>query len=145
MDIIKGIFRTFVYIMTGSTISTTIFITLFYPQDTFQISLLWEIIVLSLVGALGNFIYYYKSALTKKQIRVRIILHYLYIIMVVFGGGILWGWLDWSLLEFAVMFLLVSIVYASIMLVLFRQDRKLAENINRQLRKRFRADEEGED
>lgn len=146
MNTIKRIIQTFAYTMAGTTISTAVFITLFVPELTFPIILIWEIIAMSAVCSLGNFIYYYKEVVSKKQMKIRILCHYLYINMVVFGGAFLWGWLTPGLItEFLVMLVLIAVVYVVIMIAIFRQEEKMAENINRQLRKCYPAWEEGED
>jgi uncharacterized membrane protein YfcA len=143
---IKGICQTFVYIMTGTTLSAAIFITLFNPELTFKISLLWQIALVAMISALGNFIYYYKEISGKKQMKFRIFCHFIYINFVVFAGAILFEWLEKGMLQqFMVLFLLITIVYVAIMLTIFRQEEKMAESINRQLRKQFPAEEEGED
>lgn len=143
MDLVKRIINTFAYIMTGISFSTAIFITVFIPKLKFDISLIWEIVAMSAVCALGNMIYYYKRDLTKKQMKLRIIIHYLYINAVVFGGSFLWEWLTPGLIpEFLVMLLLVTVVYVIITVVTIRQEVKIAENLNRRLRKQYPIKEE---
>lgn len=143
MDTLKKLFQTFAYVMAGTTISTAIFITIFVPEHKFSILLVWEIIALSAVCALGNFIYYYKEVLSKEQMKHRIICHYIYINIVVIGGGYLWGWLTPGLIsEFLVMFLLVAAVYISVTITIFRQEKKTADSLNRRLRKYYPQEEE---
>jgi hypothetical protein len=139
------IVQTFAYVIAGITISASIFITLFVPGLRFTILLLWQIIIMSAVCALGNLIYYYKEVLSKRQMRIRIICHYIYINLVVLSGSFLWGWLTPGLIpEFLLMLLLIAIVYVIITFVSFRQEMKIAESINRELRKRYSSQEEDE-
>lgn len=145
MDRLKSIVQTFVYIMAGITISTALFITLLIPEATLSVVLLWEIIAMSAVCSLGNFIYYYKAVLNKKQMKYRILCHYLYINVVVFVGAYCWNWISPGLLpEFIVMLILIAAVYAAVMKAIFRQDAKTAENLNRQLRKHYPPKEDDE-
>jgi hypothetical protein len=69
MEILKKIIQTFAYIATGSLISAALFITIFIPKEKLEVTLLWEIIVIAAVCSLGNFIFYYKKMLTKKQMK----------------------------------------------------------------------------
>lgn len=139
------IVQTFAYVTTGIIISTSIFITIFVPGLRFTILLLWQIIAMSAVCAFGNLIYYYKEVLSKGQMRVRIACHYLYINLVVLSGSFLWGWLTPGLIpEFLLMLLLIAVVYVIITFVIFRQEMKIAESINRELRKRYSSQEEDE-
>jgi hypothetical protein len=146
MEILRRIVQTFAYVMAGITISAALFITIFIPEEVFQIELLWQIIILSAVCSLGNFIYYFKEVPSKKQMKLRIICHYSYINLVVLGGAFLWGWVTPGiLLEFLAMLALIAVVYFVVMVAIFRQEVKTAENINRQLREQYPDEEEGED
>lgn len=138
MDTMKKIIQTFAYTVAGITISTALFITIFLPKIALDVMLMWQIIVMSAICAMGNLIYHTRKALSKKQMIVRIICHYLYINFIVFGGALLWEWLTPGLIpEFLVMLLLVAVVYAIITIVCFHQEEKTAKNLNRQLHKHF--------
>lgn len=146
MDILKRLIQTFTYIAAGSMISAALFITIFIPKTELDVSILWEIIAMSAICSLGNFFYYLKKIVTKKQIMLRIAFHYLYINLVVFSGGYLWEWLTPGLIpEFLVMLLLITTVYAIVMIAVFHQEEKMAEKFNRQLRKYYPEQGEGED
>ncbi len=143
MPTAKRMLNTFAYILAGYTLNCAIFITIFVPELEFHISLLWQAIALSAVCTLGNFIYYCKSILNKKQMRVRIIFHFLYINAVVVGGAILFDWITPGLnLQLLVLLLLIVALYAIITVVSFRQEKKIAEDLNRQLRKQFPEQED---
>ena len=146
MDTIKRLIQTFVYVVAGIIISAALFITIFIPKAELDVALLWEIIAMSAICTLGNFFYFIKKTVTKKQMISRIICHYIYINLVVFTGGYLWGWLTPGLIpEFLVMLLLITSVYAIVMIAIFREEEKMAEKFNRQLRKYYPEQEEGED
>jgi hypothetical protein len=146
MDTLKKLINTFAYVIAGTTLCTALFITIFVPGLALHISLLWEMIAVSAVCSLGNFIYYYKKVLSKRQMRFRIICHYLYINAVVMGSGYLFEWMTPGLIiEFLVMLLLIAVVYVIIAMVTFRQEAKVADILNRQLRKQFPQQEEEEE
>lgn len=144
MDTIKKMIQTFAYTVAGITISTALFITIFAPKLPLNILLLWQVILMSAICAVGNLIYYSRKVPSKNQMILRIICHYFYINFVVFGGAFLWNWLTPGLIpEILVMLLLVAVVYAIITVVCFRQEEIIAYNLNRQLRKQF--PEQGEE
>jgi Protein of unknown function (DUF3021). len=129
--------------MAGATINTAIFITVFNKDLSLTVDILWQIIVLAAVCSLGNLMYHYHRVLSKRQMKIRMVCHYVYINIVMIGGGFLCGWLSIDYLpEIVVMFVMVAVVYIIIMTVNFHQEEKIAENLNRQLRKRFPSGEE---
>ncbi len=146
MEIMKKIFQmihTFSYIMTGTSICTASFITLFYPDLKITVILLWQMLAISAICAMGNVFYYHKDTLSKKQMVYRIVGHYIYINFIVIGGGLVLGWIDLSLIqELLYMIVLVAIVYTVIMMVNFRQEYKMAEAINRELRRRYPTEDD---
>ncbi|MHB8128207.1 MAG: DUF3021 family protein [Mobilitalea sp.] len=142
MDHIKSTVQTFFYILAGVTISSAIFITIFIPNITFSIDLLWQFIIMAAVCSFGNFIFLSKSELSKKQMKIRTICHYLFVNIVVLGGAFLWKWLTSGIPQIIVMFLLIAIVYASITIGTFRKEEKIAENLNRRLHKIYSSEEE---
>jgi len=138
MDKIKNIIKIFLYVVAGMTISTAIFISIFNSDLNMSVSILWQIIIISAVCSLGNFIYHNHSDLSKNEMKIRLICHFLYINVVVIGGGFLFGWLSLSdLPEVIVMFIMIAVVYTVIMVTDFHQDEKMAEMFNHQLRKRY--------
>ncbi len=146
MYLFKKIAQTFIYVLAGSTICTTIFITLLIPELEFTILLLWQVIGMSAVCSLGDVFFASKNEPHKRQMKIRMILHYLYINCVVIGGGFFMGWLEQGIIRgVIVMFLLVAVVYAGVMIALFRQGELDAEYLNQRLRKNYPTDEERED
>lgn len=143
IDILKNMFKTFSYVMTGTTISTAIFISIFNEDHSLTVNVLWQILIIAGVCALGNLFFLDHAELTKRQMNFRIMFHYLYINIVVIGGGFLCGWLNMSnLVEVIVMFIMVPIVYTIIMVVDIHYGIKTAQDLNHQLRKRFPTNEE---
>jgi hypothetical protein len=145
VEFLKKIMFTFIYILAGITISASIFITIFIPDILFSIHLLWQIIGMSAVCSCGNFIYLSRNDLGKQQMKLRIILHYLYINVVVLTGAFLWEWLiPGYTIQILVMFLLIAAVYSAITIITFRQEERTAEKLNIRLRKMNSAEAEKE-
>jgi hypothetical protein len=144
MNILKTIFRVFIYVIASITICAAVCITIFFPEDNLLSGLLWKIICMAAVCACGNIIYLSKKELNKKQHIFRTLLHYLYINVVVIGVSILWGWIATdNVWNFIVMFLLIGVVFFSIMAFMFKQDKLMAENMNKKLRQ-YNQNEDGD-
>jgi len=140
---LKSVLQTFIYVTAGITISAAIFTSLFVQGFVLSSDLLWQIIGMAAVCATGNFVYYSKKELSKRQMAFRIICHYLYINLLVFVGAFLWEWIRPGILrEVLVMLLLIAVVYAIVTIVSFQKEERTAKDLNLMLRKNNSAGEE---
>ena len=81
-------------------------------DDTVPASLLWQIPLLSFLGALSSLIYPWDRSMTRKEFVIRIAIHYLIMNGIVLGGGSLFGWFDiHEPLQVAMMALSVAIIF----------------------------------
>ena len=136
MNIIKSMFQVFIYVTAGNTIGAAIYITLFSRKDQFSYQLLWQIIGIAAVCALSNLIFMSKYELSKKQIILRYVIHYIYINIVVIGGAVLFRWINQGeTVNIVFMFVLVAVIYACIITLISRHDFKIAEDLNEKLSK----------
>ena len=87
-------------------------------DDTVPASLLWQIPLLSFLGALSSLIYPWDRSMTRKEFVIRIAIHYLIMNGIVLGGGSLFGWFDiHEPLQVAMMALSVAIIFFHYFLV----------------------------
>ncbi len=136
IELIKKSIVTFFLVIAGVTISAAVFVTIFFSEIELSILLLWQIILMAFVCTLGNFIYYSKYELSKRQMMIRIVIHYFYINLVVLGGAFLWEWITQGyIVQFVVMLLLIAVVYVGVTLVNFMKEEKTAEVLNKRLSK----------
>ena len=136
MNIIKSMFQVFIYVIAGTTIGAAIYITLFSSDGQFSCSLLWQIIGIAAVSALGNLTFYSKEELSKNQIIIRHVIHYIYNNIVVIGGAILFRWIKpGETVNIVFMFVLVAVIYACIITLISSHDFKIAEDLNEKLSK----------
>lgn len=142
MDFIKRIFLTFAMVLTGITICSAFFVTVFFPGVEFVI-VLWEIIAMSAASALGNLIFYSRRVIGRKQMLIRNIIHLIYIVIIVLGGAFLWGWITPGRIgQLVVMILLILITYSVVMYVNVKMENKTAEEINKKLSKLNKEEEQ---
>jgi fatty acid desaturase len=145
MSTLKWVFLTFVYVLAGSILSTAIFITIFFPDDQFTIALLWQVIAMSAVTAPGTLLFKSKKEVGKKSMKLRQVIHFIYIYFVVMGTAILCDWMNiQSIIQPIVLLILIGTVYFGVCYVMFRQSEKEADCINRRLRKIYPEEEKEE-
>lgn len=140
--IIKNMFKVFILSLSGTTIGSTIFITLFEKEATLDYKFLWQMIIISVGCALGNVIFMSKRELTKGEIKIRFMLHYLYISLIVIGGAYLFNWINIrNISSIGIMVVLVAIIYTSVTTAMFKNDSKEAEDLNKKLSKYNKGEE----
>jgi hypothetical protein len=143
---LKNIIITFCYVLAGSTICATIFITQFWPKETQMITILIQLIGLSILGSAGNLIFYSKRELSKKKMKVRTIIHYIYVYLSVLSCAYLFGWIvPGNLKQTLVMLIMICCVNLSVSYALKKKEDKTAEIINRKLSKMNLIEKENQD
>lgn len=145
MKTLKKIIQIFFYVLAGSIICTAIFMTIFLPKLYFTVEVIWQVILVSAIASCGSLIFYSRHEISKKQMMLRFIIHYIYINTVVLGGAFLLEWVNArSMPQVITMVLLIAVVYFSITTSTFNDEKKMADNINQKLRKVY-PEEEGEE
>lgn len=134
MGFIKKMIQVFLCVIAGNTICSAIFVTWIEPSLNIDNNHLWQIIIVAATCALGNFIFYSRTELCKRQNIIRLAIHYCYINIVVIGATILFQWVNpkhsWNVV---VMIVFVAAIYALVTLVTLSNDRKEAERMNSKL------------
>jgi cytochrome bd-type quinol oxidase subunit 2 len=146
MESMKKIIQTFFYVLSGSIISTAIFITIFLRDLNFSVEVIWQVIIMAALTSLGPLIYRTKKEISKKQMRIRHIIHYTYINVTVLGCAIMWQWVNINRIsQIITMVLLVAGVYFSVTTAMFSNEKRIAENINQRLRTRYPEEDRKEE
>ncbi|MGB8451996.1 MAG: DUF3021 family protein [Anaerocolumna sp.] len=142
MSHIKGMLQVFVYVIAGNTVGVTIFITLFSRDSKFSYVFFLQIIAIAAACASGNFIFWSRKELSKKQMKIRSVVHYLYDSLAVIGGALICKWIEPGQTGYIIfLFGLYTTVYIFITTTMFKNDKKIAEDLNKKLRK-YNVDEE---
>jgi hypothetical protein len=146
MENVKKIIQTFFYVLSGSIISTAIFMTIFLRDLYFNVEVIWQVIVVSAITSIGTLIYHSKREISKKRMRLRLIIHYTYINIVVLGCAVMWQWVNINRVsQIVTMVLLIAGVYFSVTTAMFSNEKRIAENINQRLRTRYPEEEKKEE
>jgi amino acid transporter len=145
IEMLKKMVLTFFLTVVGIIFSTTVFLTIFYPEIHLYLGLLWQIIMMSFVCTLGNLIFYSKYEISKRQMMIRKTLHFLYINAIVIGGAFLWSWVTPGILtEFFTLLIMIELVYAVVMMINIWKEKKDAEAMNKRLSQLNSEDEKKE-
>lgn len=143
MQLLRDAIKVFIYALAGTTISATLFITIFMPDAIISYLLLWQFICMAAVCSCGNLIYLSKKELSGSQMRFRNICHYLYINLMVLGGAFLFGWFKpGNISQIIAIFLLNAAVYAYVSMTMLRKEERIAKELNMRLRKINKEEEE---
>ena len=125
------------YEITAWSLLASVVMTLISKSDMIPASLLWQIPLLSFLGALSSLIYPWDRSMTRKEFVIRIAIHYLIMNGIVLGGGSLFGWFDiHEPLQVAMMALSVSIIFFIISLYSWTKGNREAQKLNQRLKKR---------
>lgn len=134
-DKIKEMLYTFAYVITGVIFAAAIFITIFNPDMLFSVELLWQIAGASFVCVFGNLLYPINVELSKRQMIIRMILHYFYVNIVVFVCGHCFEWFPIDNIKMVLfMALVITVIFVVVSIVLWSGDKKTSELLNKQLK-----------
>ncbi len=146
MESVKKIIQTYFYVLSGSIISTAIFMTIFLPELYFNVKIIWQVIVVAAITSLGTLIYRSKREISKKQMKIRHIIHYTYINVVVLGCALMLQWVNIKQIsQILTLVLLVAGVYFSVTTAMFSNEKRIAESINQRLRSRYPEEDKKEE
>ena len=125
------------YEITAWSLLAAVVMTLISKSDMIPASLLWQIPLLSFLGALSSLIYPWDRSMTRKEFVIRIAIHYLIMNGIILGGGSLFGWFDiHEPLQVAMMALSVAIIFFIISLYSWTKGNREAQKLNQRLKKR---------
>ena len=125
------------YEITAWSLLASVVMTLISKSDMIPSSLLWQIPLLSFLGALSSLIYPWDRSMTRKEFVIRIAIHYLIMNGIILGGGGFFGWFDiHEPLQVAMMALSVAIIFFIISLYSWTKGNREAQKMNQRLKKR---------
>lgn len=132
---IREILLTFCMVTTGSVFVSAAYIKVFWPGDPqISVDILWQIPVIAFICSLGNLLHPYREV-SRTSILCRKFLHYLYINVVVLGGGYYFTWIErGNLPMLAVMAFGILIVFIVVSAVVWSWHKKETERLNSKLR-----------
>lgn len=130
--LIKKICVSYPVIYGGSMMATLAFCLVFYPERVFGLDYLAKMLLFSLAGDLPILVFCSGKELSQQEWMVRMILHFvlLEVVLMTFGG--IWGLYE-TFIEGIAFFLIVFLVYIGVRLIVFSDDSRQAEQMNKAL------------
>lgn len=139
-ELIKVMLRSFFVITTGIVVSICVFCLIFTPESMFSVADLGRILLMALASDLPYVIYYSPKELDRKQMLLRMAVHFPVLLAILLYFAQLWDWVSLSdPKEVAVFILLVIGVYAAVFTIAAHKDRKLADKLNESLKRRYHS------
>lgn len=129
---VKVLFDVFTKVTTCVVFAVAIYCRIFFPGLNFQEEMLWQILLVSLLTSAGTLMY--NDDIEKNSMKVRCIIHYLMVNVIVVGCGI---WFEWfhtdNLAQVIGMLVLIAIIFSIVSVVSWRKVEKEAELMNQRL------------
>lgn len=130
----------FVKITTGILFVSAVYISVFYGwEEELQVKILWQILALALVCALGSFVLPVGSEreVSKKSMLIRAVIYYVYVNVIVLFCGFLFEWFSFDNLKQVLgMVVAIAFVYLAVGVLSSWLEYREAERMNRKLEKR---------
>ncbi|WMJ85544.1 DUF3021 family protein [Anaerocolumna sp. MB42-C2] len=135
MSTIKSMLQVFINVTAGNTIGAAVYLAVFDRDYQFNYTFLLQFIGIAAICALGDLIFYSRKELSKKQIKFRLVLHYIFVNIIVIGGAFIFSWVEpGEMINIIFLFGLVSVIYICITTAMFKNDKKTAEDLNKKLK-----------
>lgn len=125
----------FCTINTGVVFATAIYISLFEKGASLDVSLLWQMLVVTFLTSLSDLLYYSKKELSKEQVIIRTCIQFILVSTIVIVSAYLFEWVDATkpLYYIVSLILLIIIVYILVKIMSYKKDMKMAERLNERL------------
>lgn len=132
-EFVQKIIKNFFIIFASIIIMITILRQIYYPNMAFDLKSIYIIMAFSFLSALTGFILYSPNDISEKKMRIRIIIHFftLEILLIAIGSVID---LVNSALDGIILALQIAVIYTLVRLLSWRNDKKEAQKINEKLK-----------
>ena len=129
---LKTFLDVFTTVYTCTVIGVGVFCGIFFPGIHFGIEMMWEILLVALLTSAGTLMY--KDELSKKSTKIRCVIHYLMVNVIVVVCGIWFHWFHTDdLAQVIGMLILVAIIFLIVSAVSWKKVMREADLMNRRL------------
>ncbi len=134
MKKLENLLFVFVRVTTCVFFGTAVYITIFWPNATFGVEVLWQILSVSFLTSLGV-CFYPKKEGSSKSISAYHILYYIYVNAVVLGCGIWFEWFYADNLPMVLgMLVFIALVFILVSIAIWNRAKKMAILMNERLK-----------
>jgi uncharacterized membrane protein YfcA len=136
-------FRVFIYVLAGNAIGSAVYLTLFARDARLDYMFLWQIIAIAAACAITKVIFWSRKELSKGQIIVRYVIHFLCDGLVVVGGAFLFHWIGPTQIKYVILIVIFfTATYIYITKAMIESDKRVANALNKKLREYNSGEEE---
>lgn len=129
---LKTFLDVFTTVTTCTVIGVGVYCGIFFPGIQFGIEMMWQILLVSLLTSAGTLMY--KDELSKKSTKIRCVIHYLMVNVIVVVCGIWFNWFHTDdLAQVIGMLILVAIIFLIVSAVSWKKVMKEADLMNQRL------------
>ncbi|MBP3352952.1 MAG: DUF3021 family protein [Lachnospiraceae bacterium] len=140
---LKMFFEVFTTVTTCVVFGVAVYCGIFFPGIHFGIEMMWQILLVSLLTSAGTLMY--KDELSKKSTKIRCVIHYLMVNVIVVVCGIWFNWFHTDdLAQVIGMLILIAVIFLIVSVVSWKKVMKEADLMNQKLAEyQERTDESG--
>lgn len=129
---LKMFFEVFTTVTTCVVFGVAVYCWIFFPGIHFGIEMMWQILLVSLLTSAGTLMY--KDELSKKSTKIRCVIHYLMVNVIVVVCGIWFNWFHTDdLAQVIGMLILIAVIFLIVSVVSWKKVMKEADLMNQKL------------
>ncbi|CEG29397.1 DUF3021 family protein [Bacillus sp. B-jedd] len=131
-ELMQKIMKDFLIIFAAIIIILTFLRQLYLPGSTFDLKSIYIIMAFSFLSALLGFILYTPNDITEKEMRLRIVIHFLTLEILLISLASIFSLVN-SAREAAMLAVQIAVIYILVRLLSWQKDKKEARHINEKL------------
>ncbi len=132
-ELLKKLVRDYLIIFSAIMICLTLLRTFFAPDSVITVTDIYVLMICALAGDLPGLILYSPKALSEKKMRLRVVLHFLILEVVILTLAAVAGWVS-GWVNITVLAVQIALIYAFVRLLVWIDDRKITDSINARLK-----------
>ena len=132
MERIKIWSDVFTKVVTCVTFGVIIYCMIFFPQISFGVEMLWQMLLVSFLTSAGVLLY--TDDIGQKSMKIMCVIHYIAVNIIVVSCGLLFEWFYWdNLSQMIGILVVIALVFLTVSVVSWRKAMQMAELMNGRL------------
>lgn len=132
-ELLKKFIRDYFMIFSAIVICLTLLRTFFAPNSVMTVTDIYMLMICALAGDLPGLILYSSKAISEKNMRIRVVLHFFLLEVAVLTLAAVAGWVrGW--VNMTVLAVQIAMIYAFVRLLVWIDDRNVTDSINARLK-----------
>lgn len=132
-EYLKELIRDFLIIFAIVVIFITVLRQIFSPNEHFELTDIFIYMICALAGDLPSLIFYSSKEISEKEMRLRIIIHFVVLEVVILTLANVMAWIRGPI-DTLLLAIQIAVIYVLVRFLTWRDDRKSAHRINEKLK-----------